>query len=477
MPFGLCNAPTTFQRCMQEIFADLIEKCIEVFMDDFSVFGDSFPRCLANLDIVLKRCVQTNLVLNWEKCHFMVTEGIVLGHKISAKGIEVDKAKVEVIEKLPPPTNVKGIRRVVLGQRKEKVFHTIYYASKVLNDAQLNYATTEKEFLAIVYALEKFRPHLIGSKLIIYTVHVAIKYLLTKPNSKPRLIRWVLLLIEFDVDIRDKKWSENLIADHLSRLVNSEVTSKEAEIWESFSNETLMNCDNCQRTGTISRPHEMTLQGILEVEVFDFWGIDFVGPVPPSFNNEYILVAVDYLAKVLNHYGVRHKVVVPCHPQTNGQAEVSNREIKRILEKTVRLQARSENLIVDHLSRLANSERTGTISRPHEMTLQGILVVEVFDFWGIDFVGPVPPSFNNEYILVVVDDVSKWVEAMVCPKNDASTLAKVLKHYCVRHKVVVPYHPQTNGQAEVSNREIKRILEKTVVASRKDWSQKLDDAL
>ncbi|CAJ2666550.1 unnamed protein product [Trifolium pratense] len=110
MPFGLCNAPATFQRCMQAIFSDLIEKCIEVFMDDFSVFGPSFQHCLKNLDTVLKRCVEINLVLNWEKCHFMVTEGIVLGHKISSKGIEVDKAKVEVIEKLPPPVNVKGIR-------------------------------------------------------------------------------------------------------------------------------------------------------------------------------------------------------------------------------------------------------------------------------------------------------------------------------------------------------------------------------
>jgi hypothetical protein len=235
MPFGLCNAPATFQRCMQAIFSDLIEQRIEVFMDDFSVFGPSFDCCLKNLDIVLKRCVETNLILNWEKCHFMVTEGIVLGHKISSKGIEVDKAKVEVIEKLPPPVNVKGIRSflghagfyrrfikdfskiakplsnllnkdksfnfdssclisfeelkqrlitapviiapdwtldfelmcdasdyavgAVLGQRKNKIFHAIHYASKVLNDAQVNYATTEKVLLAIVYALEKFRSY------------------------------------------------------------------------------------------------------------------------------------------------------------------------------------------------------------------------------------------------------------------------------------------------------------------------------
>jgi hypothetical protein len=110
MPFGLCNAPATFQRCMQAIFSDLIEECIEVFMDDFSVYGSSFEVCLKHLDVVLERCVETNLVLNWEKCNFMVTEGIVLGHKISSEGLEVDKAKVEVIEKLPPPTNIKGIR-------------------------------------------------------------------------------------------------------------------------------------------------------------------------------------------------------------------------------------------------------------------------------------------------------------------------------------------------------------------------------
>nr|GEY80443.1 reverse transcriptase domain-containing protein [Tanacetum cinerariifolium] len=110
MPFGLCNAPGTFQRCMMAIFHDMIEKTIEVFMDDFSVFGNSFQSCLSHLDQMLKRCEDTNQCLNWEKSHFMVKEGIVLGHKISKQGIEVDKAKVDVITKLPHPTTVKGIR-------------------------------------------------------------------------------------------------------------------------------------------------------------------------------------------------------------------------------------------------------------------------------------------------------------------------------------------------------------------------------
>ena len=150
----------------------------------------------------------------------------------------------------------------------------------------------------------------------------------------------------------------------------------------------------------------------------------------------------------------------------------------------------------------------GGISRRYEMPLQNIMEVEVFNCWGIDFVGPFPSSFGNEYILVVVDYMSKWVEAVATPHNDAKTvvkflkknifsrfgvprilisdggtqfcnnqLQKVLKQYSVIHKVASPYHPQTNGQAEVSNRELKKILEKTVASTRKDWSLKLDDAL
>ncbi|TQE03197.1 hypothetical protein C1H46_011200 [Malus baccata] len=182
MPFGLCNAPATFQRCMVSIFSDMIEKIIEVFMDDFSVYGDSFDTCLHNLSLVLKRCQETNLVLNWEKCHFMVSHGLVLGHIISEKGIEVDKSKVELVSSLPIPTTVIG---AILGQRVNKVPHVIYYASRTLNDAQLNYSTTENELLAVVFALEKFRSYLIGTKVIVFSDHAALKYLLTKKNAKP----------------------------------------------------------------------------------------------------------------------------------------------------------------------------------------------------------------------------------------------------------------------------------------------------
>ncbi|GJY30395.1 reverse transcriptase domain-containing protein [Tanacetum coccineum] len=259
------NAPGTFQRCMMAIFHDMIEKTMEVFMDDFSVFGDSFSTCLTHLEKMLKRCEDTNLSLNWEKSHFMVKEGIVLGHKISKSGLEVDRAKVEVIAKLPHPTSVKGVRSflghagfyrrfiqdfskiarpmthlleketpfvfseecidsfntlkrklteapiliapdwdlpfelmcdasdfaigAVLGQRKNKHFQPIHYASKTMNEAQTHYTTTEKELLAVVYAFEKFRSYLVMSKSIVYTDHSAIKYLFAKKDAKARLMR------------------------------------------------------------------------------------------------------------------------------------------------------------------------------------------------------------------------------------------------------------------------------------------------
>ncbi|GJZ67253.1 reverse transcriptase domain-containing protein [Tanacetum coccineum] len=270
---------------MMAIFHDMIEETMEVFMDDFSVFRDSFSSCLSHLDKMLKRCEDTNLVLNWEKCHFMVKEGIVLGHKISKSGIEVDRAKVDVIAKLPHPTTVKGVRSflghagfyrrkeklteasilvapdwdlpfeimcdasdfsvgAVLGQRKTKHFQPIHYASKTMIDAQAHYTTMEKELLAVVYTFEKFRPYLVLSKTIVYTDHSALKYLLAKQDAKqdakPRLLCWILLLQEFDVIIRDKKGTENLAADHLSRLENphqSELEKK--EITETFLLETL----------------------------------------------------------------------------------------------------------------------------------------------------------------------------------------------------------------------------------------------
>nr|GEV84819.1 DNA-directed DNA polymerase [Tanacetum cinerariifolium] len=276
MPFGLCNVPGTFQRCMLAIFHNMVEKTVEVFTDDFSVFRNSFENCLSRLDKMLQRCEDTNLSLNWEKSHFMVKEGIVLGHKISKNGIKVDKAKVDVIAKLPHPTTVKDCIKAfqtlkeklmeapiliapnwdlpfelmydasdftigaVLGQQHEKHFKPIHYASKTMNDAESNYTTTEMEMLAVVYAFEKFRSYLIINKSIVHTDHFALKYLFAKKDAKARLLQWVLLLQEFDFKVLDTKGAENLAADHLSRLENLyENVLDPKEINENFPLETL----------------------------------------------------------------------------------------------------------------------------------------------------------------------------------------------------------------------------------------------
>jgi hypothetical protein len=315
MPFGLCFAPATFQRCMMSIFSNMVDKFIEVFMDDFSIFGSNFDECHHHLKSVLKRCEECNLVLNREKCHFMVQQDIVLGHSISNKGIEVDKARIDIISKLPPPMTTKGVRSflghagfyrrfikdfskisrplcallakntkfewsnecmeafntlkklltsapiimapdwslpfelmcdasdfalgAILGQRINKVPRAIYYTSRTLNDAQLNYSTTEKELLVIIFALEKFRSYMIDSKVILFINHAALRYLFGKKDAKPRLTRWVLLLKEFDLEIRDKKGNENVVADHLSRLLHEEEEEDELPLNENFPDEQL----------------------------------------------------------------------------------------------------------------------------------------------------------------------------------------------------------------------------------------------
>nr|GEY59159.1 reverse transcriptase domain-containing protein [Tanacetum cinerariifolium] len=322
MPFGLCNALGTFQRCMMAIFHDMIKKTMEVFMDDFSVFKNSFQSCLSQLERMLKSP----------------------------------------------------------REHQNKHFRPIHCASKTMTEAESNYTTTEKEMLAVVYAFEKFRSYLIMNKSIVYTDHSALKYLFAKKDSNVRLLRWVLLLQEFTFKVIDTKRAENLAANHLSRLENPHQNVLDPkEINESFPLETLnlvythgnlstpwfanfanyhagdfvvkgmssqhksqesveilkachygptgghhgpnytakkvfdsgfywptiyrdaqdlvKNCDVCQRQGKISQRYEMPKKSIQVCEIFYVWGIDFMGPFPSSRGNKYILVAVDYLSK------------------------------------------------------------------------------------------------------------------------------------------------------------------------------------
>ncbi|GJS23082.1 reverse transcriptase domain-containing protein [Tanacetum coccineum] len=378
MPFGLCNAPGMFQRCMMAIFHDMIEETMKVFMDDFSVFRDSFSSFLSHLDKMLKR-------------------------------IEVDKAKVDVIAKLPHPTSVKGIRSflghagfycrfiqdfskiarpmthllekdtpfifskeciesfniikkklteapilvaldwdlpfeimcdasdyavgAVLGQRKTKHFQPIHYASKTMMDAQAHYTTTEKELLAV-------------------------------QDAKPRLLRWILLLQEFDVIIRDKKRAKNLAADHLSRLEN---------------------------------PHQDVLEN---KEITKTFPLETLGMV--TFRGD---SSTPWFADIANYHAGNFilAIMVP-----SGDIMVPTTPLRK-------------SLIPDFIGRLFT-----------EMPMTWSQVCEIFDVWGIDFMGPFPSSRGNKYILVAVDYFSKWVEAKSLPTNDARVVVKFLKFLFAR---------------------------------------------
>ncbi|XP_021748087.1 uncharacterized protein LOC110713944 [Chenopodium quinoa] len=503
-----------------------------------------------------------NLVLNWENGHFMVEEGIVLGHVISSRGIEVDRAKIEVIERLPPPSNVKGIRSFlghagfyrrfikdfskiakpltqllvkdapfvftndcllafdrlkealisapiiqppnwelpfelmcdasdfavgsVLGQRKDKKLHAIYYTSKTLDEAQRNYTTTEKEFLAIVHAIVKFRSYLLGSKVIVFTDHVALKYLLSKKEPKPRLIRWVLLLQDYDIEIRDKKGAENVVADHLSRLPIFVGDLDNLPIDDSFPDDRLFAilqvpapwfADIANYLSCSILPPDLTYQQKRK----------FLHDIRQYFWDDPLLFkqGVDGLFRRCVPDDEIENVITMCHSSPCGGHMSANKTLAKILQCGFYWPSMFKDVwgVVKACDRC---QRTGNILRRSEMPLNNILELEIFDVWGIDFMGPFPTSFGNKFILVAVDYVSKWVEAVASPTNDAKVVVKLFKKvifprfgmpravisdgglhfakrsfqallqkYSVRHKVSLAYHPQTSGQAEISNREIK----------------------
>ncbi|GJU88716.1 reverse transcriptase domain-containing protein [Tanacetum coccineum] len=372
MPFGLCNAPATFQRCMTAIFHDMVEDFMEVFMDDFSVFGNSFDCCLANLDRMLARCEETNLVLNWEKCHFMVKEGIVLGHKISGAGIEVDRAKIDVIAKLPYPTNVKGVRSFLghagFYRRFIKDFSLISkpMTKLLMKDAKFDFSDDCKKAFNILKEKLTTAPIIISPDWNVpFELMCDASDFAVGADAKPRLIRWVLLLQGFDIEIKDKRGAKNLVADHLSGLENPELsTFTEEEIVDEFPDEHLM---------------------ALKTEI----------------NND-----------------------EPCASVTGRKVYESGFFWPSIFKDAK-----------DYVMRCDACQRSRNISSRSEMPQNNIQVCDVFDVWGLDFMGPFPNSKGNKYILVAVDYVSKWVEAQALPTNDARVVIKFLRRLFARFGV------------------------------------------
>ncbi|GJV89791.1 reverse transcriptase domain-containing protein [Tanacetum coccineum] len=378
MPFGLCNAPATFQRCMLAIFHDMIEESVEVFMDDFSVFGNSFDNCLNNLDKMLQRCKDAHLVLNWEKCHFMVKEGIVLGHKVSEAGLEVDKAKIDVISKLPPP---------------------------------------------------------LISKTIVHTDHSALRHLFKKQDAKPRLIRWILLLQEFDIEIKDRKGTENVAADHLSRIENDE-TSDDSEVDDNFPGETLMEIN------TRDEPWFADFANYLVSDIIPK-GMTYQQKNKFFSDLKHYFWEEPYLFKVCSDGMIRRCVSGPetqtildqCHHGPTGGHYGPNTTAKKVLDSgfywpTIIKEAHTQVRLCEAC------QKTGNISKRDEMPLNSIQVCEIFDIWGIDFMGPFPKSYKFEYILVAVDYVSKWAEAQALPTNDARVVITFLKKLFCRFRML-----------------------------------------
>ncbi|KAL9336671.1 hypothetical protein Peur_071159 [Populus x canadensis] len=453
MPFGLCNAPATFQRCMMSIFSDYVERIIEVFMDDFTVYGDSFDKCLENLSLILKRCIETNLVLNYEKCYFMVEQGIVLGHVVSSHGLEVDKAKIDVISSLPYPSCVREVRSF-LG-------HAGFYRRFI------------KDFSKITAPLCR---------------------LLAKEVD-----------FVFDQACKDAH-------DELKRRVTSAPIIQPPNWDEPFE----IMCD----------ASDYAVGAVLGQRIGkNLHVIAFTKEFPPGLSKpqkdklradaKYYFWDDPYLWKFCADQVVRrcvpqdefHSIPTFCHSHFCGGHFGAKRTAHKVLESGFYWPSIFKDAY--HFCKSCEKcQRTGNITHKNQMPLTNILVSEIFDVWGIDFMGPFPSSFGNLYILLAIDYVSKWIEAKATQTNDAKvvldfvrthifdrfgipkaiisdrgthfcnrSMEALLRKYHVTHRTSTAYHPQTNGQAEISNREIKSILEKTVQPNRRDWSLRLGDAL
>ena len=314
----------------------------------------------------------------------------------------------------------------VLGQRKEKIFRTIYYASRTFNEAQENYSTNEKEMLAIVFACEKFRQYILGSRVIIHTDHAAIKYLMSKKEDKPRLIRWVLLLQEFDLEIKDKKGCDNVIADHLSRVERTTAEEEKVILTENFPDEQLFKVSfqlpwyadivNYLACGVV--PSVFSHQQKRKLRTDSRY---YIWDDPLLFKR-----GADMIIRRCVPENEQDKILNECHASPYGGHFSGERTDHKILQSGFYWPTIFRDC-AEWVKLCDRCQKIGNISSRNEMPLRGIMVVQIFDVWGIDFMGPFPPSFGNLYILLAVDYVSKWVEAVACPRNDANTVVSFLQ--------------------------------------------------
>nr|GEX33499.1 reverse transcriptase domain-containing protein [Tanacetum cinerariifolium] len=298
----------------------------------------------------------------------------------------------------------------VLGKRYEKHFRPIHYASKTLTETESNYTTTEKEMLAVVYAFEKFRSYLIMNKCIVHTDHSALKYLFAKKDAKARLLWWVLLLQEFDFDVLDTKGAENLAVDHLSRLENPyENVLDPKEINETFPLETLSTECRLNRKNKFFK----------DVKHY-FWDDPFL-----------FKICTDQVIRRCVHDKEALDILEACHNGPTGRHHGANLTSKKVFDSGFFW----PNIYKDAHEFVKNCDscqRQGKISQRNEMPQNSIQICEIFDVWGIDFMGSFPSSRGNKYILVAIDYLSKWVEAKALPTNNTRVVCKFLKSLFAR---------------------------------------------
>ena len=307
----------------------------------------------------------------------------------------------------------------VLGQTKDKKHHAISYASKTLTGPQLNYATTEKELLAVVFAIDKFRSYLVGAKVIVYTDHAALKYLLTKKDAKPRLIRWILLLQEFDIEIKDKNGVENSVADHLSRM---QIEDKhDLPINDYLRDDTLLKV-------SAAYPWYANIVNYM-VSGYVPLGVDKKKLIKES---QVHLWDDPYLYRVCQDGVLRRcvpmeeaiQIIEKCHGAEYGGHYGTFRTHAKIWQSGFYWPTMYQDT-QDFIKRCERCQRHGNINTRDAMPLTNNLQVELFDVWGIDYMGPFSPCQGYGYILVAVDYVSKWVEALPCRAADSKHAKKM----------------------------------------------------
>nr|GEY87306.1 reverse transcriptase domain-containing protein [Tanacetum cinerariifolium] len=455
MPFGLCNAPGTFQRCMMAIFHDMIEKTMEVFMDDFSVFANSLSTCLTNLENILKMCEDTKLALNWEKSHFMVKEGIVFGHKISKKGIEVDKAKIEVISKLPHPTTVKGIRSF-LG-------HAGFYRRFIKDFSKISRPMThlfEKNspFIFSIVCIQAFRT--LKDKLIEAPILIA-------PNwDQP-----------FELIYR-YPWSENYAADHLSRLENPyENIFDPKEINETFPLKTLNKVAhkdlNTPWFADLANYHagNFIIKGMTSQQKKKF----FKDARHYFWDDPYLFrTCADQIIRRCVADKKAIDILNACHSGPTGGHYGASYTAKKVFDSGFYWPSIYKDAfeLVNHYD---SCQRQGKVSQKDEMPQNFIQICEIFDVWGINFMGPFPSTkakaLPTNNARVVVKFLKSLFSRFDTPKpiiSDRGThfyndqFSRVMAKYGVTYRLSTAYHPQTSGQVEVTNRGLKRILKRTM---------------